>query len=129
MYRLLSANVRLAREKEIALDRRQQTENARLWRRVHADDDDCRDDGVVQRVAVERSRDRAFNRFHIAPQSEVEWRQIKSVGYGAQVLPRLVLATARREQNARAHMRVMCVFIRVCIARTSVRSIRYYKRH
>lgn len=124
MYRLLSANVRLAREKEIALDRRQQTENARLWRRVHADDDDCRDDGVVQRVAVERSRDRAFNRFHIAPQSEVEWRQIKSVGYGAQVLE-----TARREQNARAHMRVMCVFIRVCIARTSVRSIRYYKRH
>jgi len=27
----------------------------------------------VQRVAVERSRDRAFNRFHIAPQSGVEW--------------------------------------------------------
>ena len=99
MYRLLSAKVCLSREKETALDRRQQTENARLWRRVHADDDDCRDDGVVQRVAVERSRDRAFNRFHIAPQSEVEWRQIKSVGYGAQVLE-----TARREQNARAHM-------------------------
>ena len=79
MYRLLSANVRLSREKETALDRRQQTENARLWRRVHADDDDCRDDGVVQRVAVERSRDRAFDRFHIAPQSEAEWEWRQSI--------------------------------------------------
>lgn len=79
MYRLLSANVRLAREKRTALDRRQQTENARLWRRVHADDDDCRDDGVVQRVAVERSRDRAFDRFHIAPQSEADWEWRQSI--------------------------------------------------
>ena len=50
----------------LSLDGRQELKDRRLGRRVHADDDDDGDDGVMQSVRRQRSRDRTLERRHDA---------------------------------------------------------------